>query len=126
MTFIGREPETIPGYGMANYQRIFGSRRDSSAGEPPLQMTFEEFCADMESAGVVKAFISHPNPVTIGVMQERPDLFMGLVRVSPFDGMMAVREFERIIREHGLHGLMVNPMEERIPASDRRYYPLYT
>ena len=126
LTFIGREQETIPGYGMANYQRIFGSRRDSSADEAPLQMTFEEFCADMESAGVVKAFISHPNPVTIGVMQARPDLFMGLVRVSPFDGMMAVREFERIIREYGLHGLMVNPMEERIPASDRRYYPLYT
>ncbi|HEY5477062.1 MAG TPA: hypothetical protein VIK11_10120, partial [Tepidiformaceae bacterium] len=44
-------------------------------------------------------------------------------RVSPFDGVLAIREFERIMREEGLHGLMVNPMEERIPASDRRYYP---
>ena len=106
LTWAGREPETIPGYGMANYERIFGARRDSSAESAPLQMTFEELCQDMESAGVVKAFISHPNPVTIGVVRARPDLFMGLVRVSPFDGMLAVREFERIIREEGLHGLM--------------------
>jgi predicted TIM-barrel fold metal-dependent hydrolase len=126
LTWAGREPETVPGYGMANYERIFGARRDSSSEGAPLQMNFEEFCQDMESAGVVKGFISHPNPVTIGVVRARPDLFMGLVRVSPFDGMLGVREFERIIREEKLHGLMVNPMEELIPASDRRYYPLYT
>lgn len=126
LTFMGREPEAIPGYGMANYERIFGARRDSSAEGAPLQMTFEELCADMESAGVVKAFMSMPNPITIAAVRARPDLFMGLVRVSPFDGMLAVREFERIMREEGLHGLMVNPMEELIPASDRRYYPLYT
>ena len=111
---------------MANYERIFGSRRDSAGEGAPLQMTFEELCEDMEAAGVVKAFMSSPNPVTVNAVRARPDLFMGLVRVSPFDGMRAVREFERIVREDGLHGLMVNPMEERIPASDRRYYPLYT
>ncbi|MFQ5381383.1 MAG: amidohydrolase family protein [Dehalococcoidia bacterium] len=126
LTWAGKEPQTVPGYGMANYERIFGNRRDRSDEGAPLQMTFEEFCADLEGSGVVKAFVASPNPVVINAVQARPDLFMGLVRVSPFDGMMAVREFERIIREHGLHGLMVNPMEERIPASDRRYYPLYT
>lgn len=125
LTFIGREPETVPGYGMANYERIFGARRDSGA-DAPLKMTFEDLCADMEAAGVVKAFMAAPNPVTVAAVRARPDLFMGLVRVSPFDGMRAVREFERIVREDGLQGLMVNPMEERIPASDRRYYPLYT
>ncbi len=126
LTWAGKEPQTVPGYGMANYERIFGGRRDTSDEGGPLQLTFEEFCEDMEGAGVVKAFVASPNPVVVNAVRTRPDLFMGLVRVSPFDGMMAVREFERLIREEGLHGLMVNPMEERIPASDRRYYPLYT
>ncbi len=127
LTYIGREPETIPGYGMANYERIFGARRDSSEQGAPLQMDWHEFCADLESAGVVKAFIAEPNPVSIGAMHDRPDLFLSLVRVSPFDGMLAVREFDKLMREEpGFRGLMVNPMEERIPASDRRYYPLYT
>jgi predicted TIM-barrel fold metal-dependent hydrolase len=125
LTWAGREPEPRPGYGMLNYERIFGTRRDSSPQHRRPPVTFDEFCEELEDAGVVKAFMSMPNPATVGAVHARPDLFMGLVRVSPFDGMRAVREFERIIREDGLHGLMTNPMDERIPASDRRFYPLY-
>jgi hypothetical protein len=126
LTWAGREPETRPGWGFANYEVIFKGRRQQDDGSGPLQPDFDAFCTELEQAGVVKAFMAHPNPITVGAVRARPDLFMGLARLSPFDGMLAVREFERLVREESLCGLMVQPHEERIPASDRRYYPLYT
>jgi predicted TIM-barrel fold metal-dependent hydrolase len=125
LTWAGREREERPGWGWDNYNRIFGGRRETDDGTGPLQQTFEELCAELEATGVVKAFMAHPNPITVGAVRARPDLFMGLARLSPFDGMLAVRELERLVREDGLCGLMVQPQEENLPASDRRYYPLY-
>ncbi|MBT5774306.1 MAG: amidohydrolase [Dehalococcoidia bacterium] len=126
LTWMGREPEQREGWGFDNYDKIFGDRRERDGAAGPIQQTFEQLCDELEAANVVKAFMAHPNPITVAAVRERPDLFKGLARLSPFDGMLAVREFERLVREDGLCGLMIQPLEERIPASDRRYYPLYT
>src|SRR5262249_47903103 len=45
--------------------------------------------------------------------------------ISPFDGMRGVREFEHCVREYGLHGLRISALFNMVPASDRRFYPLY-
>src|SRR5207253_412592 len=54
--------------------------------------------------------------------------FIGLARISinAFKGMTGVRELERLVREEGFKALGVSALVDMIPASDRRYYPLYT
>ena len=125
LTWMGRDPERREGWGFDNYRNIFGARQDTGSSDGADSPSFSEFCDELESSNVVKAFMSHPNPITVAAVRERPDLFMGFARISPVDGMLGVREFERLVREDNLCGLMLQPLEERIPASDRRYYPLY-
>src|SRR5262249_14208554 len=54
-----------------------------------------------------------------------PGRFLSLATISPHDGMRGVREFEHLVRERGIGGLRVGSLYNGIPASDRRYYPLY-
>jgi hypothetical protein len=125
-TFRGREPETVPGYGMANYANIF-ARGEGSGRERPT-MTLDAFADMLGEAGVVKAVIGTtalPNGQTADIVRARPDRFIGFARVSPWDGMRAVRELERLVREEGLVGLAMASLTEEIPASDARFYPLY-
>ena len=58
-------------------------------------------------------------------LRQYPDRFIGMANLSPHDGMRGVREFERLVRDCGLGGLRVSSLYTMIPASDRRYYPLY-
>src|SRR5215471_16453732 len=46
--------------------------------------------------------------------------------LDAFMGMGGVRELERRVREEGFHALGVSALVDGIPASDRRFYPLYT
>ena len=48
-----------------------------------------------------------------------------MANLSPHDGMRGVREFERLVKEEGFSGLRVSALYNMVPASDRRYYPLY-
>ncbi len=80
----------------------------------------------MERAGVEVGVVTGvPNSVIAEVIRTYPDRFMGFAALSPHDGMRAVRELERLVREHGLGGLRVSALYNGLPASDRRYYPLY-
>ena len=40
--------------------------------------------------------------------------------------MRAVRELERLVKEDNIRGMSVAALNDMVPASDRRYYPLYT
>lgn len=125
-TFLGREPQTIAGHGMSNYANIFSSRQEDAPAAPEL--TLDEFTAQAEAAGIVRSVVGTaalPNPQTAWVAKSRPDHFIGFGRVSPWDGMLAVRELERMVREEGMQGFAVAALTERIPASDAKYYPLY-
>ena len=42
-----------------------------------------------------------------------------------FGAMRGVRELERLVREEGINGYRVSSLFNQVPASDRRYYPLY-
>ncbi len=124
-TFRGRENEDLAGYGMANYSRIFTSRAEGEE-RPRLNKPLGEFVAMLKQAGVAKGMIrAGTNTRTAEIQREFPDIFVGFAVISPFDGMRGVREFERLVREEGLKGLSMSPLAERIPASDRRYYPMY-
>jgi predicted TIM-barrel fold metal-dependent hydrolase len=54
-----------------------------------------------------------------------PRRFLGLARVSGLHGMRGVRELEFRVREQKFAALGVSALVDGIPASDRRYYPLY-
>ena len=124
-TFRGREAEEVAGYGMANYSRIFTSRPEGEAGAR-VDMPLDEFAAMLKTAGVEKGMVrAGTNTKTAEIQRAFPDLFVGFAVISPFDGMPGVRELERLVREEGLKGLSMSPLAERIPASDRRYYPMY-
>jgi uncharacterized protein len=116
-----------PGYGMANYGRIFRARREGADHRPD-----EELDAYVEKLGKLGIVRSVPfgvtNEETGQLMRRFPGRFLGLARVSitTFHGMAGVRELERLVRDEGFCALGVSALVDCIPASDRRYYPLYT
>jgi predicted TIM-barrel fold metal-dependent hydrolase len=59
------------------------------------------------------------------LLRDYPNRFIGLARISGLIGMKGVRELERRVREEGFQALGVSALVDGIPASDRRYYPLY-
>ncbi len=152
-TFRGKVAESVSGHGMSNYLNIFGPgqatraglsveqfeemRRNMSAENVQAElrrlnerpMNLDDFVRLLSDAGVEHAVIGTTtgpgNHYTVEVTRAHPEKFIGFARISPWDGMAGVRELERLVREDGLRGLAMAPFRERIPGSDRRYYPLY-
>jgi uncharacterized protein len=124
-----RLPED-PGTGLANYGRIFAARRSALDGQQTEpEQSLDEFVAGLRAAGVARSVVASPrlpNAVIADAIARHPGFFIGLAYVSPFDGMRAAREFERLVRADNFAGLMVSALTDVLPASDRRYYPLYT
>ena len=116
--------EPPPGYGFANYERIFTQR---APGAPkPKGMSMADFVTMMEEAGVVTGVVGRvPNERLGEIVRAFPGRFIGMASISPFDGMRGVRAFERAIRELGLGGLRIAALFNGVPASDPRFYPLY-
>jgi predicted TIM-barrel fold metal-dependent hydrolase len=112
------------GYGMANYERIFRSR--SAGGDPRPDTELTEYLKMLDRVGVVRSVpFGASNDEVAGLLRDYPGRFIGLARISGLHGMSGVRELERRVREQGFHALGVSALVDAIPASDRRYYPLY-
>jgi len=126
-TFRGRDRESVAGHGMANYANIFRHRYVEGKPKERPVMTLDEFAEMLAKAGVVKGMVRAGNNTrTAEIVRAHPERFVGFAMICPYDGKPAVRELERLVREEGLVGLSMSPLKERIPASDRRYYPMYT
>ena len=129
----GRPGNAVPdrlerpeGYGFDNYNGIFRGRAECAPAEDvPQGSRMKKFLAEMDSAGVEVGIVGASNKTLSRICQAHPDRFVGLAAMSPLDGMRGVREFERLVREEGIGGLRVVALYNMIPASDRRYYPLY-
>jgi predicted TIM-barrel fold metal-dependent hydrolase len=124
-----RLPE-LPNYGFANYERIFtrrGAEGGGTVGDAAKPQTLADFVSVLGKAGIERAvLLDCPNRVMAEAVQAFPDRFVALATLSPYDGMRAVKELERLVREEKFDGLFVGSLRSEIPASDRRYYPLYT
>jgi predicted TIM-barrel fold metal-dependent hydrolase len=116
--------ERPTGYGMANYERIFRSRRDGGDARPDTELpAYMELLARV---GIVRALpFGTTNDEVAELLRDYPDRFLGLARISGLHGMRGVRELEQRVREQKFHALGVSALVDGIPASDRRYYPLY-
>jgi len=120
----GSASERPAGYGMANYGRIFRSRR---TGDDSPKMAMDAFVDRLCTLGVERAVpFGIENDAIAELLRTYPDRFLGLARISCLKGMSGVRELEHRVRHEGFHALGVSALVDSLPASDRRYYPLYT
>jgi hypothetical protein len=116
-----------PGYGMANYGRIFRARREGADHRPAEDL--DAYMKHLATLGIVRSVpFGLPNSETAALMRRFPGRFIGLARISVNEqrGMAGVRELERLVRDEGFGALGVSALVDCLPASDRRYYPLYT
>ncbi len=112
------------GYGMANYERIFRSRREGGDPRPDAEM--KAYLQMLDRLGIVRSVpFGASNDEVAELLRDHPGRFIGLARISGLHGMSGVRELERRVREQGFQALGVTALVDAIPASDRRYYPLY-
>jgi len=117
-------PERPAGYGMANYGRIFRSRQEGSDPRPDTEM--DAYVKLLDRVGIVRAVpFGATNDEVAELLRDYPDRFIGLARISGLHGMRGVRELEHRVREQKFAALGVSALVDGIPASDRRYYPLY-
>jgi hypothetical protein len=77
-------------------------------------------------AGIERGLlVGAENSATGKIHSAHPGRFFTFVTLDPNDGMRAVREFERLVKEEGANGLRLSALYNGVPANDRRYYPLY-
>jgi len=96
------------GYGMANYSRIFSSRREGADHRP--DMSLDAYVDKLGKLGVVRSVpFGITNEEETVLLRRYPDRFIGLARISinAFKGMTGVRELERLVREEGFKALGV-------------------
>jgi predicted TIM-barrel fold metal-dependent hydrolase len=79
----------------------------------------------MDRAGVEVGVLRAGNAIITDILAKYPRRFIGLASISPHDGMRGVRELVRLVHDHGFGALRVSALYNMVPASDRRYYPLY-
>ncbi len=112
------------GYGMANYGRIFRSRAEGH--DPSAKAELAEYITMLDRVGIARAVpFGVSNDEVAELLQAYPERFIGLARISGLQGMRGVRELEHRVREQKFAALGVSALVDGIPASDRRYYPLY-
>ena len=115
------------GYGFANYGRVFKARNSS---ETPAEVHedggLERLIEDMDRANIqCGLLVGAENTATARIHGRYPGRFFTFVTLDPTDGMRAVREFERLVKEEGANGLRLSALYNGVTANDRRYYPLY-
>lgn len=137
--------------GMANYGNIFGKQRAQALDFTPEEIqkmkaemtlaeierilaarakkavvTIEEFVKEIDEAGIEWGAIDNGDPdKTASIVKQFPKRFVGTVNINPLDGMKAVRQLERSVKELGMKCFYASPFRHGIRANDRRFYPLY-
>lgn len=121
--------ERPDGYGFANYSRVFRAKERSAStpdAEPKDDGGLKKLVEDMDRANVqCGLLVGAENSATGKIHAQYPGRFFTFVTFDPTDGMRAVREFERLVKDEGANGLRLSALYNGVPANDRRYYPLY-
>jgi len=114
------------GYGFSNYAHVFRSKQTSPKEGPIDDGGLKKLVEDMDRAGIERGLlVGAENSKTGEIHQAHPGRFILFPTFDPFDGMRAVREFERLVKEEGANGMRLSALYNGVPANDRRYYPLY-
>ena len=137
--------------GLANYGNIFGAararaleftpeelelmRRELSPQEMESRLSeraekavvpLPQFIGQLDEAGIEWGVIdADSHEKTAEIVSRYPDRFIGVAVVDPREGMKAVRELERAVKELGLKCFYATPFRFGIRANDKKFYPLY-
>ncbi len=128
---------------MLGYLRIFYHQEitESSIGQFVDNMqggiSVEQYLQILDKAGIDQILITgfdeltscgktfSPNHLIAEIAREAPNRFLPFAGADIFQGMRAVREVERLVRQEGFKGLSLRPFMIGLPPDDRRYYPFY-
>ncbi len=125
-----------PSY-MKDYFRIYGP--DLEQGLSALvkaEWTPESFVKLLDDEGIDIAVIRSrdiettfgmkiPDEACAAIVRRFPDRFIGLAGADPLKGKGALENLEHAVKDLGLKGIDLWTYEYNLPASDRKYYPLY-
>lgn len=121
---------------LANYDRIYKKSTEQSETAQFTSRPFADFLRFLDEVGVgqivVKARdiestfgLKIPNETVASLVRAHPDRVVGIAGADPHKGMQAVRELEHAVRNLGLRGLNLQLYELKLPANDKKLYPLY-
>ena len=83
----------------------------------PHLVSLEHFVEELDEAGVQWGVIESPsNDQTAEIVAKFPNKFVGIAIVNPHDGMRAVKELERAVKELGLKALLASPLSRYFRA----------
>jgi predicted TIM-barrel fold metal-dependent hydrolase len=137
--------------GLANYGNIFGAARARALEFTPEELELmrrelspqelesrlreraekavvplPQFIEQLDEAGIEWGVIdTDSHEKTAKIVSQYPDRFIGVAVVDPREGMKAVRELERAVKELGLKCFYATPFRFGIRANDKKFYPLY-
>jgi predicted TIM-barrel fold metal-dependent hydrolase len=104
-------------------QEFENALREKAGGLAP---SLPDFVQQLDDAGVQWGLIgAGTNEKTAEIVSQFPDKFIGEAIVNPHDGMKAVRELERAVKELGLRSFYASPFRYGISPNDKKFYPLY-
>ncbi len=87
---------------------------------------FAQHCDDIGIEWGVTVDGNHDNKRTAEIVKAHPDKFKGFIFVDPNDCEGSVRELETCVKEYGLHALYLTAFRTKLPANDKKNYPLYS
>lgn len=118
-------PRMATGWQKEVVERLFKRSAESVFQRIPA----DDLVALMDEAGVTKAILTlqndRPSKVVLTYADQYPDRFAFSVIVDPRRGLKAVRQLERVARNHDVRAARVIPSLLAAAPDDRIYYPLY-
>lgn len=132
--FRPNTPEIIDGIKNSNMFRAACKAIGFDARKP---QSLEEIVAELDMLGVETGVITgrdsettygspNNNGSVLAFCKAYPGKFVGFWGIDPHKGMAAVREIVTAVEEHGMKGIAIDPYLAHIPASEARFYPVYT
>ena len=65
------------------------------------------------------------NDYIADIVKSFPKRFSGFAAIDPWQGISAVEELERSVKDLGLRGLKLHPVQQAFHPNDEQFYPLY-
>lgn len=98
--------------------------------EDEMVSLFREYgvhaCPAAWTAPVAQGDLGQSNDYIYDLIKRHPDIFLGYwACVDPWMGEMALREAERVLRDHKALGIKFQQPSQHFHLSDRRFYPLW-
>ena len=109
--------------GKEGFQQVVHAAAEEHAMKPA------EYVRHLDEIGIewgITCDGDHDNRKTAELVQAYPNKLKGFIYVDPNKGEQAVRELEMCVKEYGLHALYLTAFRTKLPASDKRNYPLYS